>query len=57
MCDYATQHPDEEVPDPYPYFVGAAGFEYVIDLLTDACGGLLIQIESTIPDRDGLGPV
>jgi protein-tyrosine phosphatase len=44
MCDYATQHPDKEVPDPY--FGGTAGFEYVIDLLTDACGELLIQIES-----------
>jgi protein-tyrosine phosphatase len=55
MCDYATQHPDNEVPDPY--FGGAAGFEYVIDLLTDACGGLLLQLESTIPNRDDFDPV
>jgi protein-tyrosine phosphatase len=45
MCDFASQHPDKEVPDPY--FGGAEGFDYVIDLLTDACGGLLAQLEST----------
>jgi protein-tyrosine phosphatase len=45
MCDFASHHPDKEVPDPY--FGGAEGFDYVIDLLTDACGGLLAQLEST----------
>jgi protein-tyrosine phosphatase len=45
MCDFATQHPDKEVPDPY--YGGADGFDYVLDLLTDACGGLLSQLEST----------
>ena len=45
MCDFASQHPDKEVPDPY--YGGAEGFDYVIDLLTDACRGLLSQIEST----------
>jgi protein-tyrosine phosphatase len=45
MCDFATQHSDKEVPDPY--YGGAAGFDYVIDLLTDACGGLLAKLEST----------
>ncbi len=45
MCDFATQHPDKEVPDPY--YGGAEGFDYVIDLLTDACGGLLSHLEST----------
>ena len=45
MCDFASKHPDKEVPDPY--FGGAEGFDYVIDLLTDACGGLLSQLEST----------
>nr|WP_310427366.1 low molecular weight protein-tyrosine-phosphatase [Chamaesiphon sp. VAR_48_metabat_135_sub] len=45
MCDFATQHPDKEVPDPY--YGGAEGFDYVIDLLTDACGGLLSELEST----------
>jgi protein-tyrosine phosphatase len=44
MCDFATQHSDIEVPDPY--FGGAEGFDYVIDLLTDACGGLLLELKS-----------
>jgi protein-tyrosine phosphatase len=44
MCDFASHHPDKEVPDPY--YGGADGFDYVIDLLTDACGGLLFQLES-----------
>jgi protein-tyrosine phosphatase len=39
MCDFATQKADKEVPDPY-YGV-QDGFEYVIDLLFDACAGLL----------------
>ncbi|MGB0561859.1 MAG: low molecular weight protein-tyrosine-phosphatase [Spirulinaceae cyanobacterium] len=42
MCDYATDHPDTEVPDPY--YGGAEGFNYVIDLLLDACTGLLKEI-------------
>jgi protein-tyrosine phosphatase len=43
MCDYATEHSDREVPDPY--YGGAAGFDRVIDLLMDACGGLLKEIK------------
>jgi protein-tyrosine phosphatase len=45
MCDFASHHPDTEVPDPY--YGGADGFDYVIDLLSDACGGLLAKLEST----------
>jgi protein-tyrosine phosphatase len=45
MCDYAKQHNDREVPDPY--YGGADGFDYVIDLLTDACGGLLTELTAT----------
>jgi protein-tyrosine phosphatase len=39
MCDFATQHGNREVPDPY--YGGEEGFNYVIDLLLDACAGLL----------------
>ena len=39
MCDFATQKPEREVPDPY--YGGTEGFDYVIDLLFDACSGLL----------------
>ncbi len=40
MTDYCTRmaHADH-VPDPY--YGGAEGFEYVLDLLEDACDGLL----------------
>ena len=42
MMDFATQHNDSEVPDPY--YGGDQGFEYVIDLLEDSCLGLLKHI-------------
>ncbi len=43
MTDFCIRmsHSDH-VPDPY--YGGAEGFEYVLDLLEDACGGLLKQI-------------
>jgi protein-tyrosine phosphatase len=43
MCDYCQNHSDREVPDPY--YGGEAGFDYVIDLLVDACAGLLENIK------------
>jgi protein-tyrosine phosphatase len=45
MCDFATTKPDKEVPDPY--YGGADGFDYVIDLLYDACTGLLSYVVNT----------
>jgi protein-tyrosine phosphatase len=45
MCDFATTKPDKEVPDPY--YGGADGFDYVIDLLYDACTGLLNYVVNT----------
>ncbi len=39
MTDYLQNMEASEVPDPY--YGGAAGFEYVIDLLEDACEGLV----------------
>jgi len=43
MCDYCQTHTDQEVPDPY--YGHADGFNYVIDLLFDACGGLLKSLK------------
>lgn len=43
MCDFCQHHPDREVPDPY--YGGEAGFRYVIDLLLDACEGLLAHVQ------------
>ncbi len=42
MCEFATEHTEQEVPDPY--YGGQAGFDKVIDLLLDACRGLLAEI-------------
>ncbi|MEM6252416.1 MAG: low molecular weight protein-tyrosine-phosphatase [Cyanobacteria bacterium P01_D01_bin.156] len=42
MCEFCREYSDREVPDPY--YGGADGFDYVIDLLIDACGGLLQEI-------------
>ena len=39
ICEFCQHHSDTEVPDPY--YGGEDGFRYVIDLLTDACGGFL----------------
>ncbi|MFN3927843.1 MAG: low molecular weight protein-tyrosine-phosphatase [Pseudanabaenaceae cyanobacterium] len=44
MCDFCRTFPDKEVPDPY--YGGAEGFEYVLDLLTDACQGLLEYLQA-----------
>lgn len=42
MTEYCTRFPADHVPDPY--YGGAEGFEYVIDVLEDACSGLLISL-------------
>ncbi len=39
MCDFATDRNEREIPDPY--YGGQDGFDYVIELLFDACAGLL----------------
>lgn len=44
MCDFCTRHTAKEVPDPY--YGGAEGFDRVIDLLLDACKGLLQHVVS-----------
>jgi protein-tyrosine phosphatase len=44
MTDFCRTHPDAtHVPDPY--YEGAEGFEKVLDLLEDACAGLLKQLK------------
>ena len=45
ICDFATNKTDKEVPDPY--YGGEEGFKYVIDLLFDACSGLLDYVVSS----------
>ncbi|MDR2886244.1 MAG: low molecular weight phosphotyrosine protein phosphatase [Rikenellaceae bacterium] len=44
MTDFCTRHPNaDHVPDPY--YEGQRGFEIVLDLLEDACEGLLEDIQ------------
>lgn len=45
MCDFASHHSEREVPDPY--YGGPEGFNKVIDLLLDACKGLLQHVVKT----------
>ncbi len=44
MTEYSRNKLYDHVPDPY--YGGASGFELVLDLLEDACGGLLETISS-----------
>jgi len=44
MTDYCTQHQATHIPDPY--YGGDKGFEYVIDLLEDACSNLFEKIRN-----------
>jgi protein-tyrosine phosphatase len=46
MCDFCSRHTLKEVPDPY--YGGSEGFNQVIDLLTDACEGLLKHVKSEL---------
>lgn len=44
MVDFLQKLSHDHIPDPY--YSGAEGFELVLDLLEDACQGLLNKIES-----------
>lgn len=47
MCEFASRHQEKEVPDPY--YGGSEGFNQVIDLLMDACEGLLDYVIKNYP--------
>lgn len=42
MSDYCERMSVDEVPDPY--YEGPEGFEHVLDILEDACDGLLKKL-------------
>ena len=46
MMQFASEYKEEEVPDPY--YGGDEGFEHVLDLLEDACSGLLKYISNSM---------
>jgi len=41
---YSTGFRDQEIPDPY--YEGEAGFEHVLDMIEDACAGLIEHLKS-----------
>lgn len=45
FLSYATHHREDEVPDPY--YGEGDGFERVLDLIEDACDGLIRDIRET----------
>ena len=49
LTDYRVRHASDEVPDPYKG--GAADFERVLDLVEDACEGLVQTLLGKRPDR------
>lgn len=42
LLEYAPTAANDEVPDPY--YGGPAGFEHVLDLIEDACAGVIEEI-------------
>jgi protein-tyrosine phosphatase len=42
LADYCKKNKISEIPDPY--YSGARGFDYVLDLLEDACENLLEEL-------------
>lgn len=44
MATFCSKHDVKSVPDPY--YGGPQGFDKVLDLLDDACTGLLAHVES-----------
>ncbi|MDO4724096.1 MAG: low molecular weight protein-tyrosine-phosphatase [Comamonadaceae bacterium] len=45
LAAFASRHAATQVPDPY--YGGADGFEQVLDLVEDACDGLLAQLQAS----------
>ena len=46
LLDYAPARRERAVPDPY--YGGRNGFEQVLDLVTEACAGLLQELRRTL---------
>ena len=49
MTSHCRRFQTREVPDPY--YGGEEGFEHVLDLLEDACAGLLETLQQDRPQR------
>ncbi len=51
LTEFCLQHDSPVVPDPY--YGGSQGFEHVLDLVEDACEGLLVHIAG-LPKKQAL---
>lgn len=49
LAQFCRSHNDKEVPDPY--YGGYDGFEYVLDLCEDACGGFLEMLQNKLAQQ------
>lgn len=47
LTDFCQNHAATLVPDPY--YGGSAGFEHVLDLVEDACDGLVLHLQANLP--------
>lgn len=46
ITKFSKSYPNQEVPDPY--YGGSADFDLVLDMLQDACQGLLVEIKKRL---------
>lgn len=46
LTEFSRHHPNSVVPDPY--YGNAAGFEHVLDVVEDACEGLLAHVQQQL---------
>jgi len=51
LTEYAQRFDNPVVPDPY--YCSAAAFEQVLDLVEDACAGLIAELATAGSDRKG----
>jgi protein-tyrosine phosphatase len=51
LCEFATRNKSRVVPDPYSG--GADGFERVLDLIEDACDGLVRHLRLAAEQQRG----
>ena len=54
LLQFCRRFPQQEVPDPY--YGGEAGFDHVLDLLEDACAGLLAALLAARRQSDRADP-
>jgi len=52
LTEFCLRHSSEIVPDPY--YGGVAGFEHVLDLIEDACNGLLDHVQREVAQRGAI---